>query len=289
MPYCTIGGARFHFKVHGEGRAHTGPTTSGGARRETIVFISGMGGDNSDWYRQLPSHARRYRCVTFDNRGMGGSLQAAAGMDSTSYSMELLADDTAALMDALDIPRAHIVGASMGGVVAQHFALRHPERAITMSAHSTLGRIGALSRLKFGLQQTMLERCQVSDVLLSLAPMIWSEYTLEHRQGIVQAFRARRMAKPVPIPRETYLLQLSAFLRTDLLGRIGALKMPVLVTAGADDGLIPPGESLAIHKAVHGSEYHLFPRCGHATVVENPRGFNMVSLRFMGAHPGGRP
>ena len=177
----------------------------------------------------------------------------------------------------------------MGGTIAQRFALEHPDRLLSLSLHSTLGRVSQASKLKFDIQLHLLRKLEVVDVLMSLAPMIWSEKTLSERRHLIEAFREERRKKGIPVSAEVYRLQLQAIAEADFLPHLGGIRVPVLVTAGADDGLIPAFESRLIHKAIPGSEYHVFSGCGHASSIENPRGFNTVSLRFLRRHGGVAP
>jgi pimeloyl-ACP methyl ester carboxylesterase len=267
MPEIKLGDDVFFYKQVGQG--------------EPLVFISGLAGDHTAWDSQLASHARHFRCITFDNRGIGGSAKAMAGLGPESYTLKLLGDDVARLMDALGIAKAHVAGASMGGEIAQYFAINHPERLLSLSLHSTMGRVNAHTKLKFDVQLYLLQKLEVMDVQMSIAPMIWSEETLSKRYHVIEAFRAARKNAGPPASKEAYRLQSLALLGMDTLPRLGEIRVPVLVTAGADDGLVPASESALIHKAIPGSEYHVFKGCGHATTVENARGFNTVSLKFL--------
>jgi aminoacrylate hydrolase len=243
-----------------------------------------MAGNHGDWEAQLPSHAAHFRCITFDNRGIGLSAGALGAHDRSTFTMELMAGDIARLLDALDIPRAHILGASMGGVIAQAFALNYPDRLLTLSLHSTFARVSGKMRAELETEFYLLERLEVGDVLRSLAPMIWAERTLTARRYIIDNFRKTRSGKAIPVSKEVYALQDFAMMEIDYLSRLGGIEVPVLVTTGTDDGLVPPVESRLIHKAIPGSELHLFPGCGHAVTAENSRGFNTVSLRFLKKH-----
>ncbi len=267
MPDVKLGDDSFHYESAGRG--------------EAVVFIPGMGGDHADFRLQVPSHSRHFRCVTFDPRGAGRS--AGAFRDPGAYGIELLASDVGRLMDALGIRRAHIVGVSMGGVVAQRFALDHPDRLLSLSLHSTFARTGPLQRIAFETQILLAGKLDVADVLASLAPLVWSEYTLVHRRDVIERFRESRRRHGVPIGREVYSLQARALCRVDLLPLLGSISVPTLITAGARDLLVPAAASRAIHRAVPGSGYHEFRNCGHAPLVENARGFNTVSLRFLRA------
>ncbi len=267
MPEIKLGNDVFFYKQSGQG--------------EPLIFISGLAGDHSAWDSQVPSHARHFRCITFDNRGIGGSAKAMAGLGPEDYTLKLLGDDVAHLMDALKIEKAHIAGASMGGAIAQRFAIDHPGRLLSLSLHSTYARINAHTKLKFDVQLYLLQKLEVMDVQMSIAPMIWSEETLTKRFHIIEAFRAARKNAGPLASKETYRLQSLALLGMDFYPRLGEIRVPVLVTAGADDGLVPAAESALVHKAIPGSEYHVFRGCGHATTVENTRGFNTVSLKFL--------
>ncbi|MFH2115980.1 MAG: alpha/beta fold hydrolase [Spirochaetota bacterium] len=267
MPDIKLGNDVFYFKQAGQG--------------EPLVFISGLAGDHTAWDKQVPSHARHFRCITFDNRGIGGSAKAMAGLGPEDYTLRLLADDVARLMDALGLAKAHVAGASMGGAIAQRFAIDHPDRLLSLSLHSTMGRINAQTKLKFDVQLYLLQKLEVMDVQMSIAPMIWSEETLSKRYHIIEAFRAARKDAGPPAGKEVYRLQILALLGMDSFPGLGEIRVPVLVTAGADDGLVPASESALIHKAIPGSQFHVFRGCGHAATVENTRGFNTVSLKFL--------
>lgn len=267
MPEIHLGNDVFFYNQTGHG--------------DPVVFISGLAGDHSAWDPQLAAHARHFRCITFDNRGIGGSAKAMDGLGPDSYTLKLLGDDVARLMDGLGINKAHIAGASMGGAIAQRFAIDYPDRLLSLSLHSTLGRVNAHSKLKFDVQLYLLQKLEVMDVQMSLAPMIWSGETLAKRFHVIEEFRAARKNSGPGASKEAYRLQALALLGMDSFPRLGEIKVPVLVTAGADDGLIPSSESVLIHKAIPGSQYHVFRGCGHATTIENTRGFNAVSLKFL--------
>ena len=107
MPKARIEGVELYYEIHGSGFP--------------LVLIRGLGSNADHWYSQVPPFSLRFRLVIFDNRGIGRS-----GKPDVRYTIPMMADDTAGLMDALGIPKAHILGLSMGGMIAQEFALRHP-------------------------------------------------------------------------------------------------------------------------------------------------------------------
>jgi len=274
MPNINARNETFYYEKRGKG--------------EALFFISGMGGDHNDWKWQLPSHARYFSCYTFDPRGSGKSAAAAHGQTADTYTAELLADDLAAIMDVLGIDKAHILGGSMGGVIAQAFALRHPERLLSLSLHSTFARVTGKMRAQFETELYLLGKLEVGDVLRSLAPLIWAERTLTERRHIIEKFRSNRKTTGIAVDARVYELQARLVLGVDYLAELGRIYVPVLVTTGQDDGLVPPEESRLIHNAIPGSRLKVFPGCGHAVTIENPQGFNTVSLRFLKAQKGAR-
>src|SRR5262249_5545319 len=102
---------------------------------DPLVLVMGFGGDHLAWGLQIPAFAALYRVIAFDNRGVGQT-----DAPDMPYSTAMMADDTAGLLDALGIERAHVCGVSMGGMIAQEIALRHPARVRPLQLHARLGR-----------------------------------------------------------------------------------------------------------------------------------------------------
>ena len=113
MPAVKVGDINIYYEIHGEG--------------EALVLIMGYGGSSAGWFHQIPGLSREYRVVAFDNRGTGQSDKP-----DIPYTMEMMAGDIAGLLDSISIDAAHVYGVSMGGAIAQHFALGYPEKAISL-------------------------------------------------------------------------------------------------------------------------------------------------------------
>lgn len=105
MPFTDAPGFRMYYEVHGDGFP--------------LLLINGLGGDHTEWLFQLPEFSRHFKVITFDNRGAGDS-----GAPTVPYSTAQMADDAAALLSFLGISRTHVLGFSMGGMIAQEMALR---------------------------------------------------------------------------------------------------------------------------------------------------------------------
>jgi aminoacrylate hydrolase len=271
MPRILAGTQELRYELHGSGPA--------------AVFVTGLGGDLRQWHWQLPAHARELRCLLYDHRWTGGS-RSASGATSPQLSLETLAADLEGLLDALEIERAHVIGASMGGTVAQLFALRCPERVSSLCLHSTWARTSAALRLKLQSQIDLLQKIELPELLLGLAPWIWSEETLVERPEVIAAFREVQRVGAPAIDKEVYILQARACLELDLSAELQGIEAPTLVTAGAEDLLIRPSDSELIHRRIPASVFHRFEGCGHASLVEKAEEFNAVSLEFLRAHGG---
>src|SRR5215470_8594687 len=109
MPLAKIGDHELYYEEHGSG--------------EPLLCIMGFATDSTGWLLQVPEFAKRYRTIVFDNRGVGRSSKP-----TSAYTIHEMADDAAGLLDHLGIARAHVLGLSMGGMIAQELVLRHPQR-----------------------------------------------------------------------------------------------------------------------------------------------------------------
>jgi pimeloyl-ACP methyl ester carboxylesterase len=118
MPIAKVNGININYTVEGHG--------------EPLVMIMGLGGDQSAWKHQVSAFKKHYQVITFDNRGVGKSDKPKG-----SYSPTLMAEDTIQLMDFLEIKKAHILGMSMGGLIAQEVAINYPERILKLILAST--------------------------------------------------------------------------------------------------------------------------------------------------------
>ncbi len=230
-----------------------------------MVLIAGLGATHHLWEMQAPSFARSFRVVTFDNRGSGETDKP-----SEPYSIALFADDTAALMDALGIERAHVYGQSMGGLIAQEFALRHPRRL----------RCLVLGCTTFGGPNSVLPSPQAA-ALLSGMPNLPEDQAVErvmelfysprYRRDHAEEARSRIQSYfPLRTPPDAYARQLVACLTFDAYDRLPQIDAPTLVINGAEDALIPPENSRIMAQRIPDAELVLFPEAGHLFFHEMP-------------------
>jgi pimeloyl-ACP methyl ester carboxylesterase len=236
----------------------------------------GFAADHRLWAAQVPTICARNTFITFDNRGVGRST------GEPIETLEEMADDAAALLDHLGIERAVILGVSMGGAIAQHLALRHPERV------KALGLIVTFAR---PIEYTRRESRLGHELLRLAGPKAFLEATLIHlftprffeigEEALNQVIAAYFYGGEAEIPDPAVLEgQMRAIAKHDLLDSLGAIACPTLVVGGRLDMMVPGFASEEIAAAIPGAELHMFDS-GHALMFEEMDAFNALLRDFL--------
>lgn len=249
MPLARNGNVVLQWEAHGGG--------------EPILMVMGMTMSMRAWFRILPGMSEKYRAITFDNRGVGGSDRPLKAFTTAD-----MARDAIAVMDAAGIERAHVLGASLGGMVAQRIALEHPERVRTLmlacTSASQNGDAGRSVRTTSALALRPL--LGVKRAFTLLAPSLYSRRTLMERPGLVEEDLHQRMADRPPM--KTAYYQLLAALRHDTRARLGEIKAPTLVIQGEQDRIISPSCARYLAEHIPSSELVVLPHCGHIITTD---------------------
>ncbi len=232
------GDLRIHYKVSGDG--------------EPLVLITGLGGDMLFWRSAVRALEVDFKVIVFDNRGSGSTQYPAGG-----FSVSDMADDVALLLDHLDVRSSHVLGWSMGGNIAQEFALRHPHRVRTLCLASTYMRRPSRSSFAIGRIIDAGRKLGGDAVMSLMNALCMSEAYYQEREGKVngngrQVYDIEGMA-----------LQKAALDAYDINGRIGSISVPTLVIHGEDDIMVPIrfGEEMA--ECIEASEMVRVPGAGH--------------------------
>jgi pimeloyl-ACP methyl ester carboxylesterase len=246
---------------------------------DPLVLIMGLGGDHLAWAFQMPAFSERYRVIAFDNRGVGQTDQP-----DQHYTTTQMAADTVGLMDVLGIARAHVLGVSMGGMIAQEVALNHPHRVRTLQLHCTYARPDACLRGR--LAAARAERIALSreDALRSTLFWLLARATYNERPEFVEAIVESALANPYPQSLTGFLRQAEACLAHDAVERLHAVRAPTLVTAAAEDLLVPPVFSREVATRIPAAEFRLIEGAAHAYFWERADAFNGMCLEFLAAH-----
>src|SRR3954462_9632896 len=242
-------GAWLHWRAEGSG--------------EPLLMIMGLSGSSKAWYRLLPHTAKQAECIVFDNRGTGDS-DAVTG----PQSMRDMVADALAVLDAAGHESAHVMGVSMGGMVAQHLALDHRERVRSLILGCTTpgGRRGAPPwRL---LTATALRPIVGATRTFPLVtPSLYARRTREERPERVREDLRIRLSDATDV--RTTLAQMAAIAGHDTRSRLRELAgLDVTVLHGAEDALVPPEAGRALAAAIPGARLVMIPACGHMLTTD---------------------
>jgi pimeloyl-ACP methyl ester carboxylesterase len=241
---------------------------------DDVVFISGLADEGACWLDQVAALADRYRVTTFDNRGVGRSATP-----SGEYRIAEFAADTAALLDALGIARAHVVGSSMGGAIAQELALARPDLVRSLVLNGTWCRGDRFLHEIFRNWMWSAQKADgIRDFLVAVnlwcfAPRIWNDGTMD---GWLDAAAASPHAQSV----DAFTRSAEALIRHDSADRIGAISAPTLVTVGELDLCLPERYSRAIVERIEGARLAVIPEAGHQPFQEVPDDYNRLLADF---------
>lgn len=243
---------------------------------DPLLLIMGWGGDHTAWALQVPAFAAEFRCVSFDNRGAGQSDQP-----DVPYTMRMMASDAVGLLDALGIQRAHILGLSMGGMIAQEIALNYPERVRTLQLHATLARADAYLR---AVGESLLRARATGtreEFVRTLLPWILAPRTYTERAELVELMVQRLVENPYPASLAGLARQAEASWAHDAGERLHRIGCPTLVTVGAEDLFVPLRFSRVLHERISGSELRIIEGGGHGYLWEQAEAFNGACLGFL--------
>lgn len=269
MPVARNGTVRLHWESVGRGPA--------------VVLVAGVGMTVDGWWATIPVLARSFRVITFDNRDTGRSSRSP-----WFYSLAQMADDVVAVLDAAGEERAHVYGISLGSLVAQEVALRHPERveALVLGS-SSAGGYAAYMPSSFA--RSFLFR--VGTMSLEEAEWAAVAYTYAERtrrDHVERIFTdvARRVSSPTePL---TYLHQAAAVAVHNAYERLYKVASPTLVVHGEEDVVVPPANALVLAERIPGAQLRLWPDAAHMYLIDEPRADQEIA-HFLLDHSADRP
>jgi len=229
----------------------------------------------SSWVFQTEALARHYRVLQYDCRGQGQS-----GHPENSYTMELHADDLAALLSALGYEKAHIAGISYGGEVGQAFALKYPDCTRSLILADTVSEVGPKLRL---IIESWLDAARAGNVeafFNATAPWNFSTAFIAANPRLLAD--AKKRYEMLDYPAVVRLCE--CFLEVSFTDQLGKIKAPTCIIAGEMDLLKGPDYAAILKGAIPHAELHILPGAGHATCWERPQEFNTIVLGFLAKH-----
>jgi pimeloyl-ACP methyl ester carboxylesterase len=242
---------------------------------EPVLLIMGLGLGGGAWWRTVPVLARRLRVITFDHRGVGRSRAF-----SYAYTTSAMADDAATVLDAAGVERAHVYGISLGGMVAQALALRHPERvrSLVLGATSPGGPRAARPSAEVTAFYRRRPRMAPEEAAWESVPINYGpRCRAEHVERIEEDI-ARRLANP--FSERAYRAQLFAAAWHNSLAALSRIAVPTLVVHGALDRVIPVENAHLIAERIPGARLRILEDVGHLYTTEEPEADRAIA-RFL--------
>jgi len=268
MPKAKVGDVSLHYDVRGSG--------------EPLLMIMGLGASSARWDPALVENlARSLKVITFDNRGAGRSDKP-----DVPYSIRMFADDAAGVLDSLGIARAHIFGVSMGGMIAQEFALTYPKRVATLTLGCTTA--GGAHTVppppeSIAILTAPREGVPYDEILRRSWPLGYTpDYIRDHRDYL-EAEIARSLEDPTPP--FAFQRQFEGTLTLNVWDRLPQIKAPTFVVTGAEDVLIPAKNSEILAARIPGARLHVIEGAGHGFMTQARDEFARIFLPFVKEHP----
>ena len=266
MPFVENQGTKIYWDEQGQG--------------PPALLIMGLGYTSAMWQRIRPALSQHFRTIAFDNRGVGLS-----DVPPGPYSIATMASDAAAVLDAAGVACAHVFGVSMGGMIAQEFALQYPARTRSLILGCTAA----------GGPSAVRAESKVADVLMArgMTPEQAREFILPYiydaatpREKIEQDVSLRQRWLPSP---EGYMAQLQAILAWESYSRIAQIAAPTLVIHGKSDALVPPGNGELIAGRIPGANLVLLEHASHMFLTDQTQAAHKEILEFLLSRADGEP
>ena len=266
MPEISANGINIHYEIQGDG--------------VPLVLIAGLGYPAWQWHRMTPYLAKELKVITFDNRGVGGTDKPAG-----PYTARLLADDTAALLKALKIESAVVMGHSMGGFIAQELALSYPDKVSGLILSST----------NFGgphhVPVTPEAMAVLSDVTSDPATRFTNGLVVSTAPGfaekhpeIIQEWLEWRLANPLDLAGYQAQMAIGLGLISEAASfenRLGEIHTPTLILFGEHDKVVPPANADLLAAKIQNSKVVILPDAGHFFTMEVPQAAAQVIIDFI--------
>lgn len=257
MSYFEHAGCQLHFEDYGQGTP--------------LLLVHGLGSSIRDWEYQLPALSARHRLIALDVRGHGRS-----GKPREAYSIKAFADDVAALIEHLGLERVHLVGISMGGMIAFQLAVDHPELLLSLTIVNSTPEVRAKNLSE---RWQLLKRWSLSRLLSletigkGLGRILFPRpEQAELRQKIEQRWPQN--------DKRAYLASLDAIIGWSVWERLGAITCPTLVISG-DRDYTPVAHKQRYVQAMRNARLVVIEQSRHATPMDQPERFNTTLLDFI--------
>lgn len=238
---------------------------------DAIVFLHGVGSDKSVWDGQLEHFSKKWRAVALDYPGYGDSDLPEKDLNREEIGYYLLG-----AMEGLRIKSAHVVGLSMGGVMALELTHQQPERLCSLTLADTFARHPD--------GEQILERIQKTMATLSMRELAEMRVSILLAPGASEVLKQEVIDTMAKIDEQTYAWSSVAVWTADYRSHLPDIKIPTLILVGELDKVTPPGLSEELHRGIPGSTLAIIPKVGHISNIEDPTRFNQLVEDFISTH-----
>ncbi len=264
MPHIDLGDIQYYYEIHGEGA-------------ETVTFLNGLTMSTVAWAAQLKDFAPHFRVLLLDMRGQG---QTVGGAEEV-YPLPRQADDIAHLLDKLGIARTHVFGVSYGGIVAQHFALQHPEKLGRLVLADTFAWSDEVNR---ALHDAVVQAWEAGGTRLRfrvMLPITFGANFLKLAASLIPVLEQAAEALPWPGTKAMMM----GVLEHDLRSRLKDVRAETLLIVGEEDRFTPLHHAKLLQAGIPGAQLRVIPGVGHAAPLENPPAVDALALAFLRGEP----
>ena len=262
MARITIGDVRIHWESYGE--------------KEPLLLISGVSGGTWTWEENIEAWSPHFRVIVFDNIGAGRS-----GKPNRPYTIEEMADHAAAVLDAAGVKQAGVVGLSMGGMIAQELALRHPNRVHRLVLGCT--HCGVNNRIPPhpNVIQRFADNKDLSpeEIINKNLELLVTPQFLRSGSNALNRYKERQLKAPLQ-PDYALKRQLEAIAGFDACERIGNIQVPTLILTAELDMLVPPENGGLLSRHIPNAVEKSFANAGHLIYLECAQDFNETIMNF---------
>jgi len=257
MRLVAAGGLRLHYLDEGSGTP--------------LVLLHGLGGNCHVWDEHAPIFARHHRVLRPDLRGFGESDRPPGPYSLEDYTCDLLA-----LLDHAGVDAMHLLGISMGGVIAQRFVLDHPERVRSVVLVSTSSEVGPRAQAAWLRLADLIEKRGFQENRVDASRSVSPAFAERFPERVRQLEDATRQCEPL-----AYAAAARAVAAYNFTAELARVRKPVLIFQGLDDQLTPPGGSVKMARALPCARLLLVPSAGHNLPLEQPEAFGCGVLSFL--------
>jgi pimeloyl-ACP methyl ester carboxylesterase len=265
MPIAKVGDINLYYEIQGIG--------------DPLVLIMGYGAHSGGWFAIRDKLAKEYRVIIFDNRGTGRSDKP-----DIPYTSQMMAGDIVGLLDANHIDQANVFGVSMGGMIAQEFALTYPKRLknLILGCTSCGGKKAIQPAPEATAFLMALATLPPEEKYQRMVPWALSQDFIDKNPEVVKRYVA--VSTENPTPAHGGVSQMNVALTFDSYNRLRQIKAPTLVICGAKDRLMPSKNSKILASRLPGAELAIIENGGHAFYIDSSDEAARIVLQFLRKH-----